>query len=62
MTKLAAAMWAGIVKRSLPCSVLLGLSRRLSGLILSKDKFLSCLTPRHTRKPQAIKANPCHSV
>jgi len=56
------AMWTGIVKRPMPCSVLLVFSRQFSGLVLSKDKLLSCLIPRHTCKPHAIKANPCHSV
>jgi len=47
LSKLLAATWTDIVKRLMPCSVLVELSRQSCGSILSKGNLLPCSIPRH---------------
>ena len=47
LSKLLAATWTDIVKRPMPCSVLVELSRQTCGSILSKGNLLPCSIPRH---------------
>jgi len=48
LSKLFAATWTDIVKRPMPCSVLVELSRQSCGSIWSKGNLLPCSIPRQT--------------
>jgi len=58
------ATWTDIVKRPMPCSVLVAFSRQSGGSILSKGNLLPCLTPRRaclSRTGSPSKATHCLS-